>query len=219
MTVTPNRSDLPARRRRHARLIAALTELIGACAEAARAVYWPLATAPPGQDAVTVDLMPLKKLSRSAPLLLDHARGEDRARWPTAVAREQEAAARTDAARHVVARAQDFLKGPPGPPGAVPLPTAEHAAAAELISAGDEVAASWRRDPEQAVALVRELAAAGELSVDEILDAAVESTMLTGLVALNDAPDAPDPSAAAERCVRATPYLALAVTLASVDLD
>ncbi|WP_405896154.1 hypothetical protein OG242_00040 [Streptomyces sp. NBC_00727] len=50
-------SDLPARRRRHARLIAALTTLIGACAEAAGAVYQPIAAAP-GQDHVEGTLWP-----------------------------------------------------------------------------------------------------------------------------------------------------------------
>ncbi|MGV9352236.1 hypothetical protein [Streptomyces misionensis] len=34
-----------ARRRRNARLIAALTQLIGACADAAGTVYWPIAAA------------------------------------------------------------------------------------------------------------------------------------------------------------------------------
>ncbi|MGW2417565.1 hypothetical protein ACWCV5_36210 [Streptomyces tubercidicus] len=216
MTATPDRQALPARRRRHARLIAALTELIGACGEAAGAVYWPIATAPPNREAVTVDLMPLRKVARTAAIALDHARGQDVDRWPTVVAHEQEEAARTYAARCVVARAQDLLQEP-GPLG-VPVPPAERAAEADLISAGEAVAARWRRDPEQAVALVRELAVGGELSVDEILDAAVDSTVLTGLVALNDAADAADPSTAAERCVAATPYLALAVALASADL-
>ncbi|GGN62001.1 hypothetical protein GCM10012285_61690 [Streptomyces kronopolitis] len=213
----PDHLDLPARRRRHARLIAALTGLIGACAEAADLVYWPIATAPPGQEAVAVDVMPLKKVALTAAIALDHARDADKDRWPTAVAREQEDAARTYAARCVVARAQDLLEEP-GPLDMPPL-TAEHAAEADLISAGATVATRWRRDPEQAVALVRELAADGELSVNEILDAAVDSTVLTGLVALHDAVDTPDPSTAAEKCVEATPYLALAVTLASVDLD
>ncbi|MFJ2675097.1 hypothetical protein [Streptomyces sp. NPDC087525] len=217
MTTTPDHLELPARRRRHARLIAALTELIGACADAASAVYSPLATAPPGREAVTVDLMPLRKVTLTAAILLDRARDEDTDRWPAAVAREQETAARTYAARCVVTRAQDLLEEP-GVPG-VPVPAAEQAAEAELISAGDAVAAQWRHDPEQAVALVRELAAGGEFSVDEILDAAVDSTVLTGLVALQGGVDAADPSATAEQCVGGVPYLALAVALASIDLD
>ncbi|MFE2599840.1 hypothetical protein ACFXCZ_25660 [Streptomyces sp. NPDC059396] len=59
----------------------------------------------------------------------------------------------------------------------------------------------------QAVVLVRKLAADGELSLDKILDAAVDPTVLTGLVTLHDAVDASDPIAAAERCVEATSYL------------
>ncbi len=50
VTTTP---ELPARRR-HSRLIAALTSLIGACASAAGDVYGPIAAADPGQDAVPV---------------------------------------------------------------------------------------------------------------------------------------------------------------------
>ncbi|MGW7415803.1 hypothetical protein [Streptomyces sp. NPDC054863] len=213
----PDRLDLPARRRRHVRLIAALTELIGASAEAASAVFSPIATAPPAQEAVPVDLMPIKKVALTAALALDHARGQDEDRWPAAVAREQKAAARTYSARYAVARAQSLLADP-GLPG-MPLPTAEQAADVDLISAGDAVAAQWRHDTERAVALVRELAAGGELAVDEVLDAALDSTVLTGLVALHTAADASDPSTAAERCVEAIPYLVLAVTLASVDLD
>ncbi|MFF4934886.1 hypothetical protein ACFY2H_39425 [Streptomyces griseofuscus] len=65
MTTTPDRLDLPARRRRHARLIAALTQLIGACAEAASAVYRPIAAAPPDQEGVEVNLLPCLQVSLS----------------------------------------------------------------------------------------------------------------------------------------------------------
>ncbi|WP_059006759.1 hypothetical protein [Streptomyces specialis] len=234
MTTTPDRLDRPARRRRHARLLLALTELIGACAEAAGAVYGPIAAAPPGQEAVTTDLMPCIKVSLSAATLLDRARAEDEARWPAAVEREREEARRTYAARCAVAQAQALLEEfseeegfsdkeglvekEPGPSG-VPVPTAQQATDAELISAGDEVAAQWLTDPEQAVARVRELTVGGELAASEILDQAVDSAVLSGLLALQGARTTPDPSTAAEQCVAATPYLALAVTLASVDLD
>ncbi|MFF4739953.1 hypothetical protein ACFY2W_29335 [Streptomyces sp. NPDC001262] len=92
MTVTPDRLDLPARRRRHARLIAAMTELIGACAEAGGAVYWPIAAASPDQEAVAVTFLPCVQVSLGAAALLDLARAEDDARWPTAVAWEREEA-------------------------------------------------------------------------------------------------------------------------------
>ncbi|GAA4680368.1 hypothetical protein GCM10023324_37970 [Streptomyces youssoufiensis] len=180
--MTPDRLDLPARRRRHARLIAALTQLIGTCADAASAVYWLIATAPPGQEAVEVDLMPAKKVAGSAAILLDHARAEDRARWSAAVTREQEAATRTYAARFAVAAAQELAEQAAGLPveHGLPLPTTHQSAAMGLASAGGEVAARWRTDPREAVALVRELVASGEHDVGEVLDSAVDSAVLTG---------------------------------------
>ncbi|WP_461009672.1 hypothetical protein [Streptomyces capparidis] len=212
--------DLPARRRRHARLIAALAELIGACADAAGAVYRPIAAALPDQEAVEVAVRPCIQVSGAAAVLLDRARAEDDARWLAAVARERTEARRTYAARCVVAEAQGLAEqvGPSGAHG-VPLPTVHQSAAMDLVSAGDEVAALWRRDPEEAVALVRELVAGGELAPDEVLDEAVDSAVLTGLLALQEARAVSDPSTAAELCLSAVPHFALAVALASVDLD
>ncbi|MEU3136355.1 hypothetical protein ABZ691_26680 [Streptomyces sp. NPDC006854] len=68
---------------------------------------------------------------------------------------------------------------------------------------------------------MRELTAGGELVVDEVLDAAVDAMVVCGLLALAEARTTAtvDPSAAAEQCLTAVPYLALAVTLASTDLD
>ncbi|MEE6269109.1 hypothetical protein V2E29_26170 [Streptomyces diastatochromogenes] len=213
MTTTPDRLDLPARRRRNARLIVALTQLIGACADAAGTVYQPIAAAPPCQDTVEVALMPCIQVSLSAALLLDVARAEDDTRWPAAVARERHEARRTYAARCAVAAAGELIE-PDGPLGAH-----GQAAAMELASAGDDVAARWRHDPEQAVALVRELVASGEFTEDEVLDDAVDSAVLTGLLALQEVRTASDPSTAAELCLSATAHIALAVTLASADLD
>lgn len=90
----------------------------------------------------------------------------------------------------------------------------------DLVGAGDEVAACWRRDPQEAAALVLELTAGGELAVDEVLDAAVDAVVVCGLLALAEARTAAttDPSTAAELCLAAVPHLALAVTLASADL-
>ncbi|MFH8343119.1 hypothetical protein [Streptomyces sp. AM6-12] len=219
MTAT-NRVDLPARRRRHARLIAALTTLIGACAEAAGAVYRPIAAASPGQEAIEVNVLPCVQVTLTAADLLDRARAEDNARWPAALAWEQAQAQRTYAARCAVAQAEEFVDqdDPPGQ-DEVPLPTLEQAAAMELVSAGTEVAARWRSDPEQAAALVYELAAGGELAVEEILDEAVDATVLTALLALQEARTASDPSTAAELCLGAVPHIMLAVALASADLD
>ncbi|MFB8442690.1 hypothetical protein ACFC7A_26930 [Streptomyces niveus] len=218
MTATPNRLDLPARRRRHARLIAALTTLIGACAEAAGAVYEPIAAAPPDQESVEVAILPCIQVSLTAATLLDRAHAEDDARWPAAVAWEREEARRTYAARWAVAEAQELTEEA-RPPGkhSVPLPTAQQFAALASASAGDEIAMLWLNDPEEAVVLLRELVASGELTADEVLDEAVDSAVLTGLLALEAVRTSADPSTAAERCLSAVPHIALAIALASAD--
>ncbi len=91
----------------------------------------------------------------------------------------------------------------------------------ELVSAGDDVAACWRDDPQEAVALVLELTADGELGVDEALDAAADAEVVCGLLVLDRAGSAAisDPSAAAELCLAAVAHFAHAVVLAGVDLD
>lgn len=220
MTATANRLGLPARRRRHARLIAALTELTGALAEAAGTVYQPIAAAPPGQTDIEVSILPCVQVSLAAAGLLDQARTEDDARWPAAAAWEQAQAERTYAARCAVAQAQD-LAVPVAPLSndRVPRPTVEQTAAAGLVTAGTEIATRWRADPAEAVALVRELAAGGELAVDEILDEAVDAAVVAGLLVLQGARTATDPSTAAELCLGALPHITLAISLASADLD
>ncbi|MFF9978246.1 hypothetical protein [Streptomyces erythrochromogenes] len=109
-------------------------------------------------------------------------------------------------------------RGDPPGPDEVALPTAEQAAAMELVSAGAEATARWQRDPREAVALVHELVAGGELAVEEILDEAVNTAVLMGLLTLQEAGNA-DPSAAAELFLSAVPHLTLAVTLDSADVD
>ncbi|MDT0310259.1 hypothetical protein RM780_25380 [Streptomyces sp. DSM 44917] len=101
----------------------------------------------------------------------------------------------------------------------MPLPTVEQAAAMDLAGAGGLVAERWRHDPQEAAALVLQLAAGGELAAGEVLDEAVDAAVLAGLLALQEARGASDPSTAAELCLAAVPHLALAVTLASADLD
>ncbi|MFH9610809.1 hypothetical protein [Streptomyces sp. NPDC017448] len=68
---------------------------------------------------------------------------------------------------------------------------------------------------------MRELRAGGELTIEEVLDQAVDAAVVCGLPALAQARTAAtsDPSTAAELCLTAVPHLALAVTLASADLD
>lgn len=201
-------------------MIAALTTLIGACSEAAGAVYQTIADAPPGQEAVEVSLMPCIQVSLSAALLLDRAQAEDADRWVGAVRHEVEQARRTFTARCAVAQAQDATE-PAGTVGehGVPLPTVEQGAAMDLAGAGGEVAARWREDPSQAAALVLELAATGEFTTREVLDEAVSTTVVAGLLALQATRGTSDPTMAAELCLSAVPYLVLAVTLASADLD
>ncbi|MEU6315687.1 hypothetical protein [Streptomyces sp. NPDC047014] len=220
MTTTPDRLDLPARRRRHARLIAALTTVVADCAEAAGAVYRPIAAAPPGDGEVVVDVLPCARISLTAATLLDRARAEDNARWPAVAAWERAQSRRTYGARCALAQADEVLEqgDPPGADG-VELPTVEQAAAMELVSAGGEVTARWQHDPREAVALVHELVAGGELAVEEILDEAVNTEVLTGLLALQEAGTAPDPGMAAELCLSAVPHFTLAVALASADID
>lgn len=218
VTAFPARLDLPARRRRHARLIAALTTTVGACASAAQALYQPVADAPPEQEAVVVGPLPVVYLSHTAAPLLEAARAEDDARWPAAVAQEREQARRTSAARVALARAQEIVEEP-GACWPVPLPTAEQSAVIDLASAGDEVAELWAAAPEKAAVLVRDLAVGGEFTAAEVLDAAVDAAIGAGLLALNDAGKASDPSMMAERCLEAVPYFVLAVALASADLD
>ncbi|MFJ4674098.1 hypothetical protein [Kitasatospora purpeofusca] len=121
MTATPDHLVPLARRRRHARLIAALTSAVGACASATQAIYQPIADAPPGQEAVVVDPLPVLYLSHTAAPLLEAAQAEDEARWPAVVAWELKQA------RATFARAQEILEEP-AVPGPVPLPTAERRA-------------------------------------------------------------------------------------------
>lgn len=86
---------------------------------------------------------------------------------------------RAYAARCAVAQAQQVAEqaDPPGEHG-VPLPTVHQAAVMDLTGAGDEMAARWRNDPQEATAWLRELVAGGELAADEVLDQAVDSAVL-----------------------------------------
>ncbi|MFD5206206.1 hypothetical protein ACFWNF_04575, partial [Streptomyces anulatus] len=76
-----------------------------------------------------------------------------------------------------------------------------------MASSSDQVAARWLDDPEQAVALVHELAAEGELAIGESLGATIDVVVVTGLPALSEActTAATDPSTAAELCLPSYP--------------
>ncbi|MFF2957266.1 hypothetical protein ACFVVU_38770 [Kitasatospora sp. NPDC057965] len=165
-----------------------------------------------------VDPLPVVYLGHTAAPLLEAARAEDEARWPAAVARERERARRTSAARVALARAQVIVEEP-GVSWPVPLPSVERSAVVDLAGAGGEVAELWRDDQAKAAGLVRELAAGGEFTAVEVLDAALDAAIGAALPALAEAGTASNPSMMAEHCLGAVPCLALAVALASADID
>ncbi|WP_327309724.1 hypothetical protein OG730_41475 (plasmid) [Streptomyces sp. NBC_01298] len=222
----PHPLETPARRRRHARLIATLAELIGDCANAAGTVYRPIANAAPEQGDVPFNLLPIVVLGAAAGPRLDAARQEDAARWPDAVAREETEGQRTFEARCAAAEADqvlvDAVLGPveddlPGP-GAIALPTASQSAAMALPAISADFLASFLDDPEAAIGLVKAATSTGEFTVGQILDDAVDTAVLAGLMILRGLQNPTDPSAAAETCLMATRQFTQAVIVASADL-
>ncbi|MFJ5635260.1 hypothetical protein ACIQF5_21815 [Streptomyces goshikiensis] len=222
----PEALKTPARRRRHARLIATLAELTGDCARAAGTVYGPIADAAPEQDGVPVSLLPIVVLSAAAGPQLDAARQEDAARWPDAVALEETDGQRTFEARRAAAEADqvlaDAILGPDEDghraPGTIALPTASQSAAMALPAISADFLASFREDPEAAIELVKTATATGEFTVGQILDDAVDTAVLAGLMILRGLQNPADPSAAAETCLMAARQFALVVMVASLDL-
>ena len=213
-----------ARRRRHATLIATLTDLVGQCAAAAGAVYRPIAEAPPEQMDVIVSLRPIIELSsESVGMQLDEARAEDSARWPSIDTAEKEADERTFVARcaaseaeSVLARLEEACVGSPGP---IPPPTAPQSAFQALVCVGMDFLAVLLEDPQRAIDQARKAAATGEFTVDQILDEATDTVILAGLLDLHGAGNECDPSKAAEACLAASRHFTLAVTLASADVE
>ncbi|MGW0948595.1 hypothetical protein ACWD4O_39395 [Streptomyces sp. NPDC002623] len=185
----PDRAEPLVRRRRHAWLLVALTELIGDCAQAAGEVYGPVAEARPAQTDVPVHLEPLADLCRSAGTRVDTARARDAARRPPSVTGEKEEAERlTPCAADTLADAgSDFLT--------------------ELLDV-----------PAQAGRRAQELASAGGFTVDQILDEAADTAVLSGLLSLHEAQRQSDPSTAAAKCLAAAGHFALAVSVVSVDV-
>ncbi|MFE2850199.1 hypothetical protein ACFXJO_03600 [Streptomyces lavendulae] len=218
--------ETPARRRRHARLIATLTKLIGDCAHAAGAVYGPIADAAPEQDGVAVSLLPIVVLSAAAGPRLDAARQEDAGRWPDAVAREETEGQRTFEARCAAAEADQVLadavlgadEDGPRAPGTVALPTASQSADMALPAISADFLASFQEDPEAAIEMVKTVTATGEFTVGQILDDAVDTAVLAGLMILRGLENPTDPSTAAETCLLAARQFALVVMVASADV-
>lgn len=174
-----------------------------------------------------VDLWPLNALSHSASIRLDAARAQDVTRWPAAVAQEKEDDQRTFAARCATAEAEQVLhqvefgddSESPQPPGLIPLPTAPQSATMALAGVGADFLTELLDDPEQAINRVREMADTGTFTVNQILDEAADTAVLSGLLALREAQRKSDPSAAAEGCLTASRSFALAVSVASADVD
>ncbi|MFE5841964.1 hypothetical protein ACFQ7N_09995 [Streptomyces niveus] len=214
--MTTTRLQLPARRRRNARLIATLTHLIGDCASAAGSVYEPIATAPPEQRDVPVNLLRFTALSLSAVHRVDAARGEDDARWPDVAAAEAKDRDRTFAARCATAEAEGIVDGPQD--GPIAFSAAQWAAIAPT-GAGADFLTDVLDDPDRALRRVRELKATGELTADQILDEATDTAVLSGLLALHAAQNEQDPSTAAEACLAASRHFVLAIQVTSVDIE
>lgn len=205
--------ETPPRRCRNAHLIAALTELVGRLAAEAGAVHASIATASPAQADVPVDA--LVELSRSARRWLDDACARDRAKWPLAAAQEE---ARKQALAAWCAEAKRLAGEVPGQRNAGD-PSARESAEMALATAGADFLALMADDPSRAVEQAREWADAGEYTVRHVLDEATAEAVLAGLRALPAEEHASDPSMAVSACMQAVRHFALAVLVASVELE
>ncbi|WP_079171026.1 hypothetical protein [Streptomyces sp. CC53] len=216
-------AEAPARRRRHARLIATLAELVGECASAALGVYGPIAYAPPRAGGVPVNVGGISGLALSAAERLDRAVAQDAARWPAEVSREDAHARDTFHRRCAAAEADqvviDAQFGGGSFSGEGTVPTPPQAAAMDLAEAGGEFLDALDPDPADALAFILGLTASGEYSARGVLDEATRTAVLRACLVLREAAREEDPSMAAERCLTASRHLALAVSAASIDLD
>ncbi|WP_329528652.1 hypothetical protein [Streptomyces sp. NBC_01462] len=92
----------------------------------------------------------------------------------------------------------------------------------KAFSAQTDVGADFLADlvdsPAQAVRRAQELASTDEFTVDQALDEAADSAVLSGLLALHEAQRQPSPGAAAAKCLAATGHFALAVSAISLDV-
>ncbi|WP_369031478.1 hypothetical protein [Streptomyces adonidis] len=90
----------------------------------------------------------------------------------------------------------------------------------EEVPAQTDIGADFLADlldsPAQAVRRAQELARASELTIDQILDEAADSAVLSGLLALHEARrQSSDPGTAAAKCLAAAGHFALAATVMS----
>ncbi|MFF3584680.1 hypothetical protein [Streptomyces mirabilis] len=91
-------------------------------------------------------------------------------------------------------------------------------AASALTDVGADFLTELLDDPAQAIKRAREPVGTGEVTVDQILDEATDTALLSGLLSLHEAELQSDPGTAAAKCVAATGYFALAISVISVDV-
>ncbi|MCX5238938.1 hypothetical protein OG824_27420 [Streptomyces prunicolor] len=92
----------------------------------------------------------------------------------------------------------------------------------EAVSVRTDVGADFLADlvesPAQAVRGAQELASTSEYTVNQILDEAADSAVLSGLLALHEVQRQSSPGAAAAKCLAATGHFVLAVSVISLDV-
>ncbi|MET9864507.1 hypothetical protein ABZY93_35300 [Streptomyces smyrnaeus] len=211
----------PARRRRHACLIATATQLVGECAQAAAAVYDPISQAPPDQEEVPVSLWPTHTLLHTGPGRLEAARAQDDTRWPQARDREQHACQASFERRCALIEAETVLldaafgfeDSTPDGPAQVPSPPLM--AAAGVTDAGLEILEAVD-EPDRLFELLEQIRQDG-YAPEEVLDDALATVVADACLTLREATGQQDPSRTAEHCLSAARALAQIVTLACID--
>lgn len=211
----------PSRRRRHAHLLAAAAGMIGQCAQAASAVYQPVAADPTSE--VRINGVPLIALPALLGDALERAILHDDEQWPADEQADASAVAATAARLRVLAEAEAALATPqPTGPDTVPLPSPAQAAALDLASSGTQlVAALHDGGPPALVEALGDLAAAGEIAPGAALADAMQTVLLAARLCVIDGARIAriDPSGAAEHALVATRHLTAVVQLASVDTE
>lgn len=221
-------SHAPASRRRHAHLIATASQIAAEAAQAATAIFRPIAATPDGPVAVSGRELVL--LAAGAAARLDHAAQLDGARWAAEAAAEDADRSRAALERAVIAAAEDAVEradldadldteAEPVEPVARPAVwelTAEDGARLAPAAAVETLLGLEEAVPHA----VREIAERfGVPPADLLADAATTHTA-SACLAFKQAAEmvADDPSAAAQLALAAIPSLVEAVNMASHDV-
>ncbi|MEU9291939.1 hypothetical protein AB0D57_46995 [Streptomyces sp. NPDC048275] len=132
----------------------------------------------------------LAGLCQSASTRVDTARAQDAARWPASVTQEKDEDERTFAARCATTEAERVLvqagyedTKAPQPPRMTPSQPLMQCAAIALADTRADFLTELLDDPAQAIKRAQELASTGEFTVDQILDEATDTAVLSGLLA------------------------------------